>query len=178
MQAAAASPEKWQSLKNDFPEWSEAVESFVDSRLAGAVPKAQDPAVVDQLVDKKLAEYVPSLRRELSEELLESEFSGWKDDVKKPEFVEWVNAQNDDMKRLVNSDRLSDAAKLLRAYKQSATDPGAAIQDARQKRLEAATALPKGAHVPQAKQPEDMTVAELWAYEAEQASKRRTARGY
>ena len=177
VQAAAASPEKWQSLKNDFPEWSEAVESFVDSRIAGVAPQP-DAAIIDRLVDEKLAKIAPSIRREVSEDILDNEFEGWREKVNTQEFMTWLGAQDDAVKKLVNSDKVSDASKLLRLYTTPPVDPGKAILDARQQTLEAAASLPKGAHIPAVKSPEDMTPQELWAYEADQAAKRRAGRGY
>lgn len=183
VKAAMQTPERWQSLKTEFPDWSDAVEAFVDSRIAGGAPTGADSTAVETLVDAKLAKITPAIRREVAEEFLEGEFGEWKAEVNTPTFVNWLNVQPEEVKALATSERVSAAAKLLRLYRNPTTesapkDPGAEITKARQETLEAATALPKGSHVPPTKSVDDMTEQELWEYEAAQAAKRRTARGY
>ena len=181
VKAAMETPERWQSLKTEFPDWSDAVEAFVDSRIAGGAPTGSDSTAVETLVDAKLAKITPAIRREVAEDFLESEFEGWKEDINTPEFIAWLDAQSEEVKALAGSEKISAAAKLLRLYKNppaAPIDPGAEITKARQETLEAATALPKGAHIPAVKSVEDMTPEELWAYEAAQSAKRKAAQGY
>lgn len=172
VKAALATPEKWQALKDEFPDWSEAVEAFVDSRVAGNAPP---PVDVDPLVEAKLSKLLPGVRREISEDILDDIVSGWREDVGSEDFAKWAAEQGDDVAKLIASERVSDAAKLVRLYRNSKVDPGKAIKDARKDALEVATAVPKGATVPAAKSPDDMTPAELWEYEARQRAKQRAS---
>lgn len=183
VKAAIQTPEKWNALKAEYSEWADAVESFVDSRIAGAAPaKAIDSAAVDELVDAKLAKLTPTIRKQVVEDYLEGEFGKWKDEVKTKPFTDWFSKQAEEVKSLADSASIGDAAKLLRLYHKPAnvavesTDPGAEIAAERKQKLDAAAdALPKGSQKPVTKSTEDMTAAELWEYEAEQRRKKKSA---
>src|ERR1700756_1462346 len=65
--AAAKDPEKWESLKKDFPEWSEGIEAFVDARFARhQAPAGLTPEQVEQMIAGRgggLAEPNPRLQK-------------------------------------------------------------------------------------------------------------------
>lgn len=109
---AAGSSAKWKQMKEDFPEWAEAM----DERLAEVAPgRAAEP--IDQ--DKLRRELREEIRRDLNLERVEEVHEGWQATVKTPEFEAWYKTQPDDMKALAASDRARDAIKMLDAYAKS-----------------------------------------------------------
>lgn len=177
VKAALVTPEKWSALKADFPEWSDAVESYVESRVAGSKQPAFDPAEIDRRVEARLAGAAPALRREMAKDVLESQFEGWENTVRTPEFSAWLGQQPDSVRALAASDKVSDAAKLLRGYT-APVDPGQAIKDRRAQQLGNAASLPKGTKAAPVKSVDDMNETELWAYEAAQRNKAKAQRGF
>lgn len=178
---AIKNPAEWDKLKDDFPEWATATEAFVDSRISaikgGSGIKPED-------VDARIKEAIAKAPQIQPEDMLDLAFQNpatgevtWRDTIKSPEFGAWMEKQDESVKNLFFSDKVGDAAKMLRLY-ESQSDPAREIKQERQQRLSAAAGTPKGVTVPRAKSPDDMTPEELWTYEARNREKIREQRGY
>jgi hypothetical protein len=175
--AATKSPEKWDSLKADFPEWAEATEEYVASRLAGVSTGGQDPEQVRTLLKEEAGVLREQLRKEMAEDFVEEFHEGWKETVKSQDFYAWFSKQPAEIAALGQSERPRDAIKLISMFKQAQETPVSDIVAERaQRRSAAATQRPGG--TPPAKKLEEMTPEELWKYEARQREKTREARGY
>lgn len=141
IEAASASSEKWKRIKEDYPEWVDAMEE----RLASIRPVTSEPKDYISKTDfeAKITEVSGTnadLRRELQEDLIEHHHEGWKDTVKSSEFVKWFEGQKPEVKALSKSPKARDAIRLIDAFK---ADKSAAAEKAK-KDKEAEDALRAG----------------------------------
>lgn len=163
--AATRSTEKWEQLKQDFPEWAEAMESFVAANLP---TRAAGPDPED--FEQKVSERTQAAVAEFEMARVERKHRGWRDIVRGDDFANWLQAQPDEVKSLASSPVSDDAIDLLDRFKASRE-----VKQERLNRLAAAAGVkPSQASAPAAKSIDDMTPEELWAYEAKQREKRRT----
>jgi hypothetical protein len=178
---ASKNPEEWETLKKDFPEWADATEKLLGSRLAGLqAPKgALSEADIEKLVEDRIKKAEPGIRQEIVNSTLEAVLPDWQNEVKKEQFTKWMNAQEPDVKALASSAEVKDAARMLRLYSEAMkSDQSKAIQEDRQQKLAQATALPKGRTAAPTKTVDQMTPQELWDYEAKKREQERAKRGY
>lgn len=178
---AFKSPEKWESLKADFPEWAAATEELFDARLAAFKPQqpAIDPATIERIVAERIRGETEAVRQEIVDSALDAVLPNWKEEVKSQAFGKWLETQPAEVKALADSTKVGDAARMLRLYEAAKqSDQSQKLQQERQQRLAAAAATPRGVRVPPKKTPDQMTPEELWNYEAEQREKQRAQRGY
>lgn len=118
--AAGSNSEKWKSLKEDFPEWAEAMEERLSAVLAQAKPGAA-PAVNVEEIKAALAGDVGEA---ISEGLGQAEERAyvrmkhptWRTTVNTPEFKSWLGTQPADVKSLAESEVGDDAVKLLDTF--------------------------------------------------------------
>lgn len=171
---ASKSPEKWEAMKSDFPDWSEAielkVEQMVSSRLSGLKPTDSNPVDapnIDEIVEQRLQRERQELAREREELRVEIRHPEWKTTIQTPEFAAWLNAQEMVVKDLAASPQASDAIKLLNEYAKSAAKPVTEVKQERSTRL-AAAATTKPSHTAPPKSEAEMTPKELWDYLAKQ----------
>lgn len=171
-------PEEWQRLREAYPDWGDATEKLINSRLA-AVKPAIDSAQIEKLVQERIAGQTAEVRSEIITSSLDAVFPGWLDEVKTETFSKWIESQTPEIQALQMSTKVGDAAKMLRLYEQAKdTSPNANLTAQRKKTLSQAVALPKGEKAIPQKSPDDMSPSELWDYEARQSEKRRAQRGY
>lgn len=174
--AASETPEKWKALKEDFPEWAEATEAFVQAKLAGLTP-TQAAGMSPEDVEKAIEQRVSAALRQAEEDRITDRHGDWKSTVKTPEFGAWFAAQDDDVKQLAKSTRASDAIRMLDLFQTARQQPADQTQAKRTNRLASAvTTVGQGAK-PAAKTPDQMTPAELWEYERSQAKRRGSSHG-
>lgn len=105
MAAATQSSEKWDQIKEDFPDWAEAMEERLSKVRGGSSAAPVDVAALKA-----------ELRQEIALDSVEEAHAGWNATVATPEFSTWFNSQPDDIKALANSDRARDAIKMLDAF--------------------------------------------------------------
>lgn len=176
---AIANPEQWESLKADFPEWSEATEAFMDAKLAGLKAGADEETVarlVQDTIAKAKDTMTGDLRKEIVNASLDAVFPGWEDEVKTDAFGAWLQSQAAEVKTMAQSAKVGDAARMLSLYEEAKkTSPTQQLLDKRQKTLENAVAAPRGGRNVPAKSTDQMTTSELWDYEARQRAKFKAA---
>ena len=167
---ASANTAKWDALKSDYPEWADATEELIGSRVNNFDDKAFEAKIREDMKGE-----TASVRKEIINASLDAVFPDWQYEVNTPEFLLWKDAQQDGIKSLYDSNRVGDAAKMLRLYEKSKeVNPENQIVEQRKQTLNAATATPKGVRVPNnvQKSYQDMTADEKWAYEARSRAKR------
>lgn len=167
---ASANTAKWDALKSDYPEWADATEELIVSRVNNFDDKAFEAKIREDMKGE-----TASVRKEIINASLDAVFPDWQYEVNTPEFLLWKDAQQDGIKSLYDSNRVGDAAKMLRLYEKSKeVNPENQIVEQRKQTLNAATATPKGVRVPNnvQKSYQDMTADEKWAYEARSRAKR------
>lgn len=170
VEAAAKSPEKWEAMKADFPDWGEAIDELLNHRLAGLQPPsapAFDPAQVESLVAQRVEATKASLQGELEAYKVELKHGDWRGTVNTPEFKAWFDAQDATTKLLADSSKGADAIRLLDKFEEARKKPVAAVQQERTSRLAQAATVKPG-HTPPPKSEEDMTPEELWEHLAKQ----------
>lgn len=140
---AMTDPQEWADLKTAYPEWASATEKIIDAKV-GTQPKI-DPAEIDKMVSERVAREAASTRQEMIDSHLDAIVDGdWLSEVKSEKFGKWIDGQNEDIKALANSSKMTDAAKMLRLFQISKqTKPEQKIEpkpkeiSPRQKRIEA-----------------------------------------
>jgi hypothetical protein len=143
--SASKSKEKWDALKSDFPEWTDAMdERFAAEREATlkAIPKpeAVDVAAITRDVGAAVRTDAVTLARQLAR--VDAKHENWEADIQAPEFAAWVATQAPEVKALADSSNASDAIKMLDMYYDHRK--GAERKDKNKARLDAAV-TPKSA---------------------------------
>ena len=177
MAAAAKNPEKWEQLKQDFPEWAGAMEEYVAAKLGSTQASGLSPQQVQELVSQQVAQTKAEMGILLEESRIEGKHENWKQTVNTPEFANWFLAQPADTRALADSPRARDAIRMLDLYEQAKAKPAADIRQERSQRL-AAAATTRPGETPPPKTLDDMSPEELWNYEAAKREKERARRGY
>jgi hypothetical protein len=180
MAAAVKNPEKWEQLKQDFPEWAGAMEEYVTSKLGNARQQQQagiTPEQVQGYVQQQVAQTKAEMGRLLEEARVEGKYEDWRDTVKKPEFAAWYSLQAPDVRSLADSNSAKDAIKMLDLYEKARTRPASEVKQERNQRL-AAAATTRPGQTPPPRTLDGMSPEELWNYEAQQREKTRAQRGY
>lgn len=179
MAAAARSPEKWEQLKQDFPEWAGAMEEYVAAQLGSVRGNANglSPEQVNQALAQQRAEIQAEMQRELQYARVEGKYENWRDEINTPEFAAWFSMQSPETRALADSPKAQDAIRMLDMYQDAKKRPASEIRQERGARLAAAATVRPGATKP-AKSLDDLTPEELWNHEAAQREKTRQQRGF
>ena len=168
--AAVKDPEKWSSLKNDFPEWGEGIAEFVESRIGSITGQGLTADQVEQAV----AARTDALAVDFQKALVELKYETWENEVKTPEFNAWYSAQRPETQALASSTKGKDALKMLDLFYEAKKKPVADVQQTRQNKLAAAVTVKPGAPV-QTKTFDDMSPSEQWNYLAEERARKQRA---
>ena len=175
--AAVKNPERWDSLKSDFPEWGEAMEEYVNARLNGIQPgQGVSPEQIAEFVNSQVGNTKAELARAIEEAKIEGKHESWREEVQTQEFGMWLSAQAPEVQRLAESERSRDAIKMLDMYAEAKKSTASGIKQERNARLSVA-ATQRGT-APPPKSVEDMSPSELWEYEAKKRAKSARDRGY
>jgi hypothetical protein len=178
MQTALKSPEKWKALKEDFPEWGEAVEALVSENFVGG------PAASTEALRKEFADHLSAvtnglkadLSRQLAEDRVEARHEGWRDLVKTPAFSGWIAAQKPEVQALGSSEEPRDAIRMLDLFKQAQQAPATDIKQQRQTRLQAAARTERMPTAPAVVRSDaDLTPEQIWRQEAERRARANAA---
>ena len=177
--SAAKNPEKWEQLKQDFPEWAGAMEEYVASKLGGS-QQAQNMMTSDQVsnyVQQQVAQTRAEMGRLLEENRIEAKHEDWRNTINTTEFAQWFAVQSPETRALADSSASKDAIKMLDQFNVSRSVSATEIKQERGARLAAAATTRPGATPPR-KTVGDMSPAELWNYEAKKREREIAERGY
>ena len=174
---AAKNPEKWDQLKQDFPEWADAMEEYVASKLSSAPATGLTPEQVVEFVNNQVAASKAEMGRLLEEARVEGKYENWRDIVNTTEFAQWFTVQDHQTRALADSASARDAIRMLDMFHATKNKSAADIKQQRGARL-AAAATSRPGSTPPPKTLDDMSPAELWNYEAAKREKTRAQRGY
>ena len=176
--SAAKNPEKWEQLKQDFPEWAGAMEEYVTSKIG--VPSQQQslsPEAVAQFVQQEVANTKAEMGRLMEEARIEGKYENWRETINTTEFAQWFTVQNPQTRALADSPAAKDAIKMLDLFSTAQTRSAGDIKQERGARL-AAAATTRTGQTPPPKTLGDMSPAELWNYEAKKRERELKERGY
>ena len=175
---AAKSPEKWEQLKQDFPEWAGAMEEYVAAQLGNArTQQGLTPEQVAGYVQQQVAQTEARMARLVEEARIEGKHENWRDVVKTPEFIAWYTVQSPEIRALADSPAARDAITMLDLYDKARVRPASEVRQERSQRLAAAATVRPG-QTPPPKTLGDMSPEELWNFEAKQREKTRAERGF
>ena len=175
---AAKNPEKWEQLKEDFPEWAGAMEEYVASKLGSVQPQqGLDPQQVAAFVQQQVDQTKAEMRQAIEEARVDGKYENWKDTVNTLEFTQWFTVQPPDVRALANSDSARDAIRMLDMFHETKKRSASDIRQERGQRL-AAAATTRPGQTPPPKSLDDMSPAELWDYEAAKREKTKAQRGF
>lgn len=179
MAAAVKNPEKWEQLKQDFPEWAGAMEEYVAVKLGSVKPATPGltPEQVAGYVQQQVAQTKAEMSRAIEEARVEGKYDDWRQTVATPEFAAWYAVQPNEVRALAESTSARDAIKMLDLYQQAKARPASEIKQERGQRL-AAAATTRPGQTPPPKSLDALSPAELWNYEAAQREKSRAQRGF
>jgi hypothetical protein len=175
---AAKNPEKWEQLKEDFPEWAGAMEEYVASKLGSVQPQQGfDPQQVAAFVQQQVDQTKAEMRQAIEEARVDGKYENWKDTVNTLEFTQWFTVQSPEIRSLANSDSARDAIRMLDLFHETKKRSASDIKQERGQRL-AAAATTRPGQTPPPKTLDDMSPEELWNYEAAKREKTRAQRGF
>lgn len=120
IETAAQSSEKWKAIKEDYPDWADALEERLAQEKRAASPVDLDE--IQKKVDESVGSINNNLRAELRrahETIVEIKHPDWRKDVNTGEFKAWFNKQPSEMQALAASENAVDAIRLLDVYKSS-----------------------------------------------------------
>lgn len=176
---AAKNPEKWEQLKQDFPEWAGAMEEYVAAKLGAVQPGAPGltPEQVQQLVEQRVNATKAEMEAAIEEARIEGKYDDWKTTVNTPEFAQWFALQAPEVRLLAESSKARDAIRMLDMFHEAKRVSAKEIKQERGARLAAAATVRPG-QTPPPRSMDDMSPEELWNYEAAKRDKERATRGY
>lgn len=175
--SAAKNPEKWEQLKQDFPEWAGAMEEYVAAKIGGQQQQGISPEAVAQFVQQQVATTKAEMGRLLEEARIEGKYDNWQDTINSTEFAQWFVVQSAETQALADSPKGKDAIKMLDLFSAAQTRSAGDIKQERGARLAAAATTRTGS-TPPPKTIGDMSPAELWNYEAKKRERQLADRGY
>lgn len=144
---AAATDAEWEELKEDFPEWANALEKRI----------AATNESVRSLISKEQAR----MTEEVERRIVSIKHPGYQRTIQDPDFRTWFQAQPAEFQKLANSMKADDAITVLDGYAAARGKGPSRIQD-RKKRLQEAATIPKGSQQQAPiKSEADMSEAEL-----------------
>jgi hypothetical protein len=175
--SAAKNPEKWEQLKQDFPEWAGAMEEYVASKMGDQQQQNLTPEQVTNYVQQQVAQTRAEMGRLMEEARIEGKYENWRDTVNTTEFAQWFTVQSPETRALADSSAARDAIKMLDMFNTSKSVSATEIKQERGARL-AAAATTRTGQTPPPKTLGDMSPAELWNYEAKKRERELKDRGY
>lgn len=157
---AQGDPAAFEQLKSDYPEFAEAISSYVKHQI-GDRP-TQDVAG-KQEIERLRAEFSAALDAERRKMQVEIKHPNWGRLIQSPEFTGWYQQQQPEIRNLGASSEPADAIRMLDLFAESRRRAGSQNQ-----RLMSAAALPTGRGNPVRVKPvEEMTKEEFWRYQDE-----------
>jgi hypothetical protein len=166
LKEAAESEEKWNELKEDYPDWAIAFDGRLDSRLA-SFEKKMTPGVDQETLKAELETLKTTMKTEnaagIEKAVLTFAHPDWEAKIASDTYKTWVKDQPGDVVAKTQSARAVDAISVLDGFAESQKKPAKTaeqIAKERQDRLDASVLIP-GRKTTPPKSEADMTEAEL-----------------
>lgn len=171
---ATQDPEKWASLKKDFPEWGEGIEAFVGARVDALAGSGLTAEQVEARIATGVTEGLGRMGAEIQHEFVAMKYPSWDAIVKTPAFETWFKGQKPDVQALAQSPKGRDAVAMLDQFHEAQKAP--VVRDNRKKVLAAAVTTGKAPAAPVAvKSYDDMDAKERWNFEAAERARKAEA---
>jgi len=134
MRQAAESDEKWEALKEDFPEWADAFDARYDNKLRAALADLRTEIASSSAAPVAEGDILAKVDRQVQLGVLSGLKPGWQKTIASPEYMEWKVKQPADMTALMKSDYASDAKIVLDAFEKAKARPKTAEEIALERR--------------------------------------------
>ena len=146
---AATSGERWKKLEEDFPEFAAAFQEQMAASQKEVLGKMPKPLNLDDIKKDVVGAVQPMLQEVKSEARqlarVDLKHEGWEETIKTQAFGDWMKVQAPEVQALADSDKATDAIKLLDSFevhrKKVADDAAAKLK--KEKRL-AGAITPQG----------------------------------
>jgi hypothetical protein len=167
LEEAAKSDESWEELRGEFPEWADATDKRMNTKIA-ALRKELSGVDKTAAVQEKVAQIEASMKNtapmEIQKAIVSFFHPDWEKAIATPEWNSWLKEQPAELKGKITSDKAADAVAVLDAFKktQGVTKTAAEIAEERKKRVRASV-NPQGGKAIPTKSESDMNEAELRA---------------
>ena len=163
MAEAAQDDEAWSELKDEFPEWADALE-----KRTGKLEKKFSEQIESLRQQQPQSPDLNALRREYDQKLLTVKHPSWKQVVTSPEYNEWLNKQPQDVrKKALESTDALECIEVLDQFT-AAKSPVKDVVDKRKERLASSVSAPSGGRPVRSKSIDDMTPEEYREHVAKQ----------
>lgn len=146
---AMESGDKLNSLKDDFPEWAEALQEGLD-RVAQRIPNVNVDDINQRLnQNAEAAEQSTAKAVYLARQMqkLDSQYPDWEETIQSDQYINWLHNQPPEIQAKTDSEDARDALEVLEKYHTETSQPDLTAQESRQKnhqRLEQAVAPTSG----------------------------------
>ena len=163
MAEAAQDDEAWSELKDEFPEWADALE-----KRTGKLEKKFSEQIESLRQQQPQTPDLSALRREYDQKLLTIKHPSWQQLVASPEYNEWLNKQPQDVRQKALES--TDAIECIEVLDQftAAKSPVKDVVDKRKERLASSVSAPSGGRPVRSKSIDDMTPEEYREHVAKQ----------
>ncbi len=160
----AVGSKEWATLKEDFPEWEEALD-VIDKRLVGSTP---DVNAIRGQMEASFDSRLNKLQTEFEVKLVGQKHPDFRKTIATDDYRNWMSAQGQEVKDKAASVRSEDAIEVLdkfysRGESKAPTEKPGQVQTARSQRLSRSQTV-KGTKPTRTKSVEDMTDTEYRAY--------------
>jgi hypothetical protein len=121
-------PEKWAKLKEDFPEWVEAMDERLSAERESQAPAVDINGIKTEITGTLAQQIAEAEARARTYARIDVKHDGWQDTLKTPDFKAWFTKAPADMQALGASDKAGDAIKVLDAYEAHRTQAAEAAE--------------------------------------------------
>lgn len=153
--AAQGSAKKFEKLREEYPDFSEAIDEFVSAKVGQSVDAQQVDSLQQQLAQERAERELLARKTQV-----EIRHPGWEREIVTPAFGGWLERQLPEIRMLADSNEPAAAIRVLDLYKQERARAPSLNHD-----LHSAAAIQGGRRsTPRQKPVEEMTAEEYWDY--------------
>jgi len=106
---AMKSAEKMDALREEYPEWGDAIEELVLAATDHVSQRIPDPGSIESMVNE--------MRQKA---YIDVHHPDWEEKIQTPEFKAWFDEQDEETRELASSDRGVDAVRMLDLFEKRA----------------------------------------------------------
>lgn len=135
---SAKTSEQWAALKEDYPEWADALEGKLAETRAEIADALPDLEKLSGVFDERTSALEQKMADAIEVRLVEFKYPDFKKRIlSKPEFWGWFQTQPPELQKLSQSKRAEDAIRILDTYHEH-MKPVSKVAQERKRRLEQA----------------------------------------
>lgn len=146
LKAAADDAEAMESLREDWPEWAEALEKS-EKRITKNIADKFGNVDVEKVRGELQTDFDSKLTQQqqnFEKRLVEFNHKGWEETVRSEEFNTWAGKQDDKTREQIGSNKAEDVVDILNMFK--GVESGGSVLSSRKKRQENAQTVESSGH--------------------------------